>query len=132
MPQTLRWAAWLAFAYAGVVLANATIGQMTTDWVDAKDYVRGLIRTVGYIAIGVGLLRRSKIAWWAGIGISAWLLLLALFAFGVLLALRTPEAVAALPPFFIPVAVTTTSLLVAIVVLLAHPSTRAAIRAPAV
>lgn len=129
MSPTLRWAAWLCFIYAAIILVNATIGQVSTDWADARDYVRGLIRVGGYIGIGVGLLRRSKGVWWIGVGITGWLLLLALVAFGAMFALRDSAGMAALPPMFVLVAIVTTGLLLGIFVLLVHPQTRATWRA---
>jgi hypothetical protein len=131
-PLTLRWAAWLALVYAVVILANATVGQVLTGWEDAKDYPRGLIRAGGFVLIGIGLLRRAKWAWWFGVGMSSFLLLMGLFAVGALLVLHTPETTTSVPPLFLPVAMLTTGLLVAIIILLLHPRTRAAFREAAV
>ena len=133
IPPTARWAAWLAFAYAAVVLAYATYGQVQSDWVNARDYFSGIVRASGYVIIGYGLLRRLKFAWWLAMGFSAYLLVGGLFAVGVLAALRGPDR-PALPSLFVPVAVVSLALLIAIVALLAHPKTRAAfstdVRAP--
>lgn len=132
IPNTLKWAAWLAFAYAAVVIANATALQFLTDWVEARDYPRGLIRAGGFALIGYGLLRRARWAWWISIGLSSLLLLVGVVGMVAFFAVRTPEADTMLPPMFVPVAIVTIALLAAMVVLLAHPRSRAASRSAAV
>lgn len=125
IPPTVRWAAWLAFAYAAVVLAYATYGQVQSDWVNARDYFSGIVRTIGYVIIGYGLLRRLKFAWWLGVGFSAYLLLGGVFALVVLFALRGSADRPALPSLFMPAAFTSLGILIAFVAMLVHPKTRA-------
>ncbi len=128
-PPTLRWAAWLAFVYAALVLAYATYAQVQSDWVHSRDYLSGLVRTVGFVVIGMGLLRRLKFSWWLGMAFSLYLLLGSLFALGVLFALRGSADRPVLPALFMPVALVSMALLIGLVALLAHPQSRAAVRA---
>ena len=124
IPPTVRWAAGLAFADAAVVLAYATYGQVQSDWVNARDYASGLVRTIGFVVIGYGLLRRLKFAWWLGVAFSAYLLLGGVFALVVLYALRGSADRPPLPTLFVPVAVTSLAILAAFIALLAHPKSR--------
>src|SRR5688572_17396258 len=55
--NTLKWAAWLAFAYAAVVIINATVLQALNYWEPV------LLRTAGFVISGAGLLRRARWAW---------------------------------------------------------------------
>ena len=126
-PPTLRWAACLAFAYAAVVLAYATYAQVQSDWVNSRDYFSGIVRTIGYVVIGYGLLRRLKFAWWLGMGFSIYLLAGGLFAVVVLTALRGSADRPPLLPLFIPTVAVSLGILAAFVALLAHPRTRAAV-----
>ena len=128
IPGTLRWAALLAFAYAAIVLVNATVLQQLNGWSEIRDYPRGVVRAIGYSVVGYGLLRGAKWAWWLGVVVSSFLVVAGALATVTLLALRDPNTAPQLPPGFLFVAPISMGLLVLQVVLLLMPQSRTAVR----
>jgi hypothetical protein len=124
--NTLKWAAWLAFAYAAVVIVNTTVLQ-------ALSYrVEGLTRAAAFVAIGVGLLRRARWAQLFGLGLSLYFLGFSFIDFGRWIAFRTPWLSTNLPRMSHVVTAVATALLAALLVLLLHPRSRAMIRSSGV
>jgi peptidoglycan/LPS O-acetylase OafA/YrhL len=76
LPWTVKAASAVLVAYGLWVVINATLGQMATNWADAKDYPRALIRLGGMLLIAYGLLRRQRWGWWFGVLMPSLLLLL--------------------------------------------------------
>jgi hypothetical protein len=131
LASTVKWAACLAFTYAAVVIVNATVLQ-ALNRVTASFYLAALFRAALFVMIGIGLLRRARWAWLLGLGLSSLILGVRGIDFGLMLAFRTPWSNTIYPPMVPPVAAVATALLAAIVALLLHPRSRAAIRAAAV
>lgn len=125
-PSTLKAAAALLAFYGLGVLANAIVGQVSTGWVDAANFPRGVVRTAGCLVLAWGLLKTKRWAWWISVlliglwtilGVGGAALLIFLFA--------TSDEIAVELPRFLGFAI----LLLALVeILLLLPSTRRAFR----
>lgn len=124
LANTLRWAAWVAFTYAAVVILNTTVLQALSYW------VHGLTRAAAFVAIGAGLLRHARWARLFGFGLSLYFLGVGCIDFGRWVAFpNAPWLSTNLPHMSAPVTAVATALLASLVVLLVHPRSRATIRA---
>lgn len=132
LPDSIKWAAWVAFTYAAVVTVHTMLPQALNQSLDTRDSLRGLLRAALFFMTGLGLLRRARWAWSLGLGLSFLYLAVAGIDFGLWLVFRIRWWDSMLPSMVAPVAAVAASLLAALVVLLVHPRTRAAIRAAAV
>lgn len=129
LPSTLKWAAWLAFTYAAVVIINATLLRgLSTQPTDYQVVIRAAL----FVLVGVGLLRRVRWARSLGLGLSFLFLGMRGIDLGLSLAFGTPWTHTELPRMAPPVAAVSTALLAAFVILVLQPQSRAAIRAAAV
>ena len=128
LPSTLKWAAWLAFTYAALVIANLIVVHGMNYWED------GLSMAAIFVAAGVGLLRRARWAWLLALAFCAFHLGADAIDLSVWLTYQTRWASydSTMPQMTPRVAAVAASVLAALVVLLVHPRTRAAIRVAAV
>lgn len=124
LPNTLKAAIVLLCVYAVAVLINAVIGQMATDWVDAADFPRGLVRTGGCLCLAWWLTKEDKRAWWLGVLLIGFWVVLGVGTLGLFeyLSATSPEvATIELPLYTYPAF----AMLAAIEILLLMPSSRA-------
>lgn len=119
----------MAFAYAALILVNATVLQSINDWVDWRDYPRGVIRAAGFSALGYGLLRRATWAWWTSVILGVLFVVVGVAGVVLVVVNRPAETDSVLPRFALPVAGVSLILIATLVVLLLLPGTRAAFRA---
>jgi hypothetical protein len=132
LPTTLRAAAVLLVAYGIVVLVNATVLQMRSDWEGVSEYPRAIVRAVGMAVLAWGLLRRLRWFWWLAVGLALFWIVTAMAGVALIRSLGTAETDPILAPGFYWTLALTTALLTAAVVLLLLPSSRAAFRRSAI
>ena len=99
------------------------------SWAEPADYPRALLRVFGALVIAWGLLRGLRWAWWLGIGLAGFWLVVGVGAFGGSLLIGDGDQ--PLPTVLLMSVVPGAVLLVAAVVSLLLPESRAAFRAPA-
>jgi hypothetical protein len=76
IPRTLQLAAAMFVLYGVTVLLNAFAFGTAAGWENARDFPGGLLRPLGAGLVAWGLLRRTRWAWWAGLGLAlGWLTL---------------------------------------------------------
>jgi hypothetical protein len=129
VPDTVRWAAVALGAYAVVVVAYATISQMQTGWEAAASYPRALVRAGGMALVTWGVLQRGRWAWWLALVLSVFWVIGSVAGLGVMFKVGGPEAADVLPDGFLMVMSVTIVLLVAAIISLCLPRSRAAFKA---
>lgn len=92
LPGTVRAAIALLLVYGLYVLGVATVLQVQSEWTEARQYPRALIRFGGMLFIAWGLARRARWAWWLAVGLGAFWIILGLGALGVFAYYRGGEA----------------------------------------
>jgi hypothetical protein len=129
VPKPIRVAAVLFALYGLYVAANATAWQALGSWAEAADYPRALLRVFAALLIAWGLWRGLRWAWWLGIGLAGFWVVLGLGAFGASLLIGNGDR--PLPTALLISVVPGAVLLVAAVVSLLLSQSRAAFRARA-
>lgn len=129
-PEAVRWAAVALATYAVVVLAYATISQMQSGWEAAASYPRALIRAGGMALVAWGVLQRARWAWWLAVALSGFWVVGSVVGLGAMFHIGGSEAAEVLPGGFLMVMSVTAALLVAAIILLCLPKSRAAFKAP--
>lgn len=70
----VRAAAAFLLIYGLIVLINAVVLQSMADWVEWRQFFRGVARVMGVSLLAWGLLAGERWAWWGTVGLgSFWL-----------------------------------------------------------
>lgn len=129
LPSAFGWGANALLAYGALVLINATVLQVQNEWAGASEYPRAVVRAVGMGLVWWGLRQRVVAAWWVAV------VLAGLWAVTPILAGIAIMQIGVAPTDLGGLVVTTLiglALLVAAVILLCLPASRAAFRRGAV
>ena len=130
MPKPVRVAAVLFALYGLYVAVNATAWEAIGVRGDAADYPRALLRACGALLVAWGLWRGLRWAWWLGVVLAGVWLVIGVGAF--VAALLLGDGALPLPTALLLSLAPGAMLLVAAVVGLLLPRSRAAFRARAV
>jgi Na+/alanine symporter len=134
LPQTVKAAATILAAYGTVVLLYAVVLQTMIGWNQAQAFPRAIIRFLGMALIAWGLLKRARWAWWFGVLLPGFFLVLGLVALVTFLTVAKDVEKGVeipVPPGFLPIAVFSGAAMAAVVALLLTRSSRATFRRPA-
>ena len=71
MPGTVKLAAALLVTYGLAVTAQVVLVGLAVGQVDLASVVKEGARLVGALGLGWGLLRRSRLAWWISVAVTA-------------------------------------------------------------
>ena len=134
LPWTVRAAAIILAVYGVGVLLNATIQQNEIGWdsIELRGFSRAVLRCLGMCLIAWGLFKRVRWAWWSGVLLPAFFVVVGSVVLVVSLMVSGATVLYAMSPRFVLGLSVVFAALTCAVILLLTPSRRGAFRRPPV